>query len=138
MTTRLEDVPINVKIKLAALWATIMSLYIYADYFGLFLPGHIEELIGGHVAGIPIDDVFLLVVSILMIIPSLMIFLSLTLKAQVNRWTNIILGIFNAGLTLVSGFTGDLWPFFMLYSFVEAVLCALIVWYAWNWPKQER
>ncbi|MFW9854459.1 MAG: DUF6326 family protein [Candidatus Thorarchaeota archaeon] len=78
------------------------------------------------------------VVSILMIIPRPMIFLSLTLKAPVNRLTNITLGILNAGIALISGFTGDLLPFFMLYSFVEVLLLAPIVWYAWSWPLQDE
>jgi hypothetical protein len=33
-TTRaLEDVKVNVKLKLAALWASFMFLYIYVDYW---------------------------------------------------------------------------------------------------------
>ncbi|PWI48107.1 hypothetical protein CEE45_08050 [Candidatus Heimdallarchaeota archaeon B3_Heim] len=137
MTNRLEDAKIDVKLKLAVLWVSVMFLYIYADYFGLHIPGHIEDIIAGEVAGSQITDVWLLAVSIFMMIPSLMICLSLILNAKVNRMTNIILGIFNIGLVLISGFTGETWPFFMLFSFVEAVLLSLIVWYAWKWPTQE-
>ena len=36
----LEDVPINVKIKLAALWATLMFLYTYGDILGFYTPGN--------------------------------------------------------------------------------------------------
>ncbi len=38
----LEDLKINVKIKLAALWASVMFCYIYADYFGLYEPGKLQ------------------------------------------------------------------------------------------------
>jgi hypothetical protein len=34
-----EDAAINVKIRLAALWASFMFLYICKDYFQLFMPG---------------------------------------------------------------------------------------------------
>jgi len=47
MATELEDVKINVKIKLSALWATLMFLYIYADLLGNMEPGHIEGVISG-------------------------------------------------------------------------------------------
>ena len=33
----LEDIKVNVKLKLAALWASFMFLYVYVDYFHLYL-----------------------------------------------------------------------------------------------------
>jgi hypothetical protein len=74
--------------------------------------------------------------AILMAIPSVMVFLSLTLKAKANRWVNIILGIFHAGVLLITMLVpGGI--YYIFYIIVEAVLIALIVWYAWKWPKQE-
>jgi len=89
MATELEDVKINVKIKLSALWATLMFLYIYADLLGNMEPGHIEGVISGEVAGLQITPAFLLGSTILMAIPSLMVFLSLTVPPKANRWANI-------------------------------------------------
>ena len=40
----LEDIKVNVKLKLAALWASFMFLYIYVDYFHLYMLGSIEDL----------------------------------------------------------------------------------------------
>jgi len=37
--TEMEDVKINVKFKLSALWAAVMFLYVYADIKALFRPG---------------------------------------------------------------------------------------------------
>ena len=34
----LEDFKINVKIKLAVLWTSVMFCYIYEDYFELYVP----------------------------------------------------------------------------------------------------
>ncbi|GAI71765.1 unnamed protein product [marine sediment metagenome] len=71
-----------------------------------------------------------------MTIPSLMVFLSLTLPAKANRWTNIIVGILYIVVTL--GMTiGESWAYYIFASIVEAVLLLLIVVYAWKWPKQE-
>ena len=40
-----EDVKINVKIKLSALWIAVMFLYVYADFKALLQPGLIELII---------------------------------------------------------------------------------------------
>ena len=136
--TILEDPKINIKIMLSGLWITNMFLFIYVDYFGLFIPGVMEKIIEGEAAhtGIQITQVFLLAVITLMMIPSLMIFLSLTLKAKWNRWTNIIVGIFKIAV-VVGGLIGESWAYYIFGSIVEVVLLSLIVWYAWKWPKQE-
>jgi len=136
--TILEDPKINIKIMLSGLWVANMFLFIYVDYFGLFIPGVMEKIIEGEAAhtGIQITQVFLLAVITLMMIPSLMIFLSLTLKAKWNRWTNIIVGIFKIAV-VVGGLIGESWAYYIFGSIVEVVLLSLIVWYAWKWPKQE-
>ena len=132
----LEDGKINVKIKLSALWVAVTFLFIYVDYFGLFIPGFIENVIAGEVAGRQVSQVFLLAGMALMTIPSLMIFLSLTLKAKANRWTNVIVGIFEVFILIVF-VIGESWAFYIFGTIVEVVLLSLIVWYAWTWPKQE-
>jgi len=71
--TILEDVKINVKIKLSALWVAVMLCYLYGDIFGFYKPGFIEEIIAGEVAGMQITQVWLLGVVILMAIPSVMV-----------------------------------------------------------------
>jgi len=138
MANRLEDVKINVKIKLSVLWAALMFMYIYTDIVGFYLPGHIENVIAGEIGGFQITQVFLLGTMIVMTIPSLMVFLSLTLKAKVNRWVNIILGILYTGLALfVILPIEDAWAFGIFATIVEVVLLSLIVWHAWKWPTQE-
>jgi hypothetical protein len=70
-----------------------------------------------------------------MTIPSVMIFLSLSLKAKANRWANIILGIVYAGIILGTFLMGGAWAYYIFYGTVEIVLTGLIAWYAWKWPK---
>ena len=38
----LEDIRIHVRLKLFALWSSLMFFYIYADYFQLWQPGHLQ------------------------------------------------------------------------------------------------
>ena len=133
MENRFEDVKINIKVKLSALWASLVLIYLYADLFGFYILGDIDEVIDGELAGMPITPVLLLSFMILMTIPSLMVFLSLILKAKANRWTNIIVGMVQLVLVLASGF-GDPNIYFVFASGVETVILLLIVWYAWKWP----
>ncbi len=135
--TILEDVKINIKIKLSALWVAVMFLFLYVDYFTLYVPGVIEDAIAGKMGPFPTTQVALLAAVTLMIIPSLMVFLSLLLKAKANRWTNIIVGIFHI-VIVIAGAMGDAWAYYIFASIVEVVLLSLIVWYAWKWPKHER
>jgi len=136
-TTRiLEDVNVNVKMKISALWVALMFIYIYVDYFYIYVPGTLEEIIAGKMGPFPTSQVSLLLAMTLMMIPSLMIFLSLALKAKWNRWTNIIVGILKIVVVLWS-VMGESWAFYIFATIVEVVLLSLIVWYAWKWPKQE-
>ena len=135
----LEDVKINVKIKLALLWAAVMFCYAYGDFLGIYNPGFIEQLIAGEMLGIQITQVLLLGLAIYMAIPSVMVFLPIILKAKANRWANIVVGIVYTVTILVTGFMAiiDGVAFYVFLAIVEAVLTVLIVRYAWTWPKQE-
>ncbi len=46
---KFEDVKVNVKLKLASLWASFMFLYIYVDYFHLYMPGSLKDILAGKV-----------------------------------------------------------------------------------------
>ena len=131
----LEDIKVNVKLKLAALWASLMFLYIYVDYFGLYKPGYIESLIAGKVWEFDISQAFLLIGLASVTIPALMIFLSVALSAKVNRWTNIIVAAVYIPFTLFN-LAGEDWNYMTFGAVVEVVLLLLIVCYAWKWPKR--
>jgi len=134
--TILEDVKINVKIKISILWATLMFIYIYVDIFRFFQPGELENIIAGKVWVFDITQTWAMSAMLMMTIPSLMVFLSLTLKAKWNRWTNIIMGILHIAIA-IGNVIGETWAYYIFGGIVEVVLLLLIVWYAWKWPKQE-
>ena len=130
----LEDLRVDIKVKLAALWAVVLFLYAYGDIFGFFRTGVIKEVMAGKISGIEISQAFLLGTSAYVLIPSAMVFLSLVLKPTWNRWTNIILGAAYA-LSVVAFAFGETWAYYIFLSVAECVLLLLIVWHAWRWPK---
>ncbi|MGZ6316618.1 MAG: DUF6326 family protein [Anaerolineales bacterium] len=131
-----EGAKINVKMKLSALWIALMLLYIYADIISLFRPGQIQEMISGRMGPFPATQGSLLAASILMLIPAVMVFLSLTLQPKANRWTNIILGVLFT-LVNISNLIGVTWAFYLFFGIGEIVLTILIVGYAWKWANLE-
>ena len=128
-----EEYKVNLKVKLAALWTGFMFLYIYVDYFHLYMPGSIKNILAGKVFVFDISTVFLLIVMILVTVPVLMIFLSVALPAKINRRTNIIVAALLIPYMLFN-LAGEAWPHMYFAAAVEVVLLCLIIRYAWRWP----
>ena len=133
----MEDVKINTKMKLSALWVALMFIYTYADILSLFKAGAIEKMMRGFMGPFPVSQGSLLSASILMIIPAVMVFLSLTLKSKVNRWVNIILGVLFTFVNISNLIGETSWIFYMSFVVVEIALTLLIVGYAWKWRNPE-
>ncbi len=132
---RYEDYKINVKLLLSALWTSVMFLYIYGDYFELYVPGKAEGLLNGqNILNTPYK---LLFATIILTLPSLMIFLSLIMKPKWNRVLNIMVGVILTLFTLLVGISSfSEWRiFYVMLSFLEAILTAIIVWKSWHWPR---
>ena len=70
-----EDIKVNLKQKLAALWTAFMFLYIYVDYFALYMPGKVEDILKKKVFVFAISPGFLMTALVSVTIPALMIFL---------------------------------------------------------------
>ena len=132
----LEDNKISLKLKLASLWASLMYLYIYVDYFHLYMPGKTEDILRGVVFKFDITQGFLLAALASMTIPALMIFLSVALPAKLNRWVNIIIASINIPLILFN-LAGEAWLHMVIGAVVEVVLLCLIIGYTWKWPRIE-
>lgn len=130
----LENGKIDVKLKLAALWASVMFVYAYVDIIGFYKPGTVEDILAGIVFEFEITQTWALIALAFLTIPSLMVFLSVALSARVNRWTNIIMAILYIPFSLFN-VLGESWIYYYWFgAVVEVVLLALVVWYAWKWP----
>ena len=132
----LEDIKVSLKLKLATLWAIFMFLYIYVDYFALYMPSKIGDILKGKVFVFDITQGFLLAALASVTIPALMIFLSVALSAKVNRWANIIIAVVYIPFTLFN-LVGEAWMHMVFGAVVEVVLLCLIIRYAWKWPRIE-
>jgi hypothetical protein len=131
-----EAVRMPVQVKLSALWASLMFLYIYADIFSLYKPGQLEEVMAGRMGPLPVTQGSVLAAAVLMLIPVLMVFLSLALKPGAARWANIVLGLLFTAVN-VGNLVGETWAFYILYGIVEMAITLLIVGYAWKWRNSE-
>lgn len=134
--TALVDIRIPVQMKMSSLWVSAMFCYLYGDYFWLYQPGKLQGMLDGRMEPLGQTTQAMLVgTSLMMAIPSVMVFLSLALKPKLNRRVNIILGAIYTVIILIT-MQGS-WAFVIFLGIIEIVLTALIVWYAWNWPRQE-
>lgn len=131
----LADIEVPVRVKLSALWVALMFCYVYGDYFGLYRPGQLEGMLKGEGPLGPTSQGTLVAVSILMAIPSLMIFAAVVLPPVMTRWVNILFGFLYAMVVALT-MPGS-WTFYRFFSAIEIALSALIVWYAWTWPKRD-
>jgi len=133
--TRLEDVRVHVRFKLAALWTSLMFCYVYGDYFGLYQPGKLQDMLDGRMGPLgPTTQAVLLGTSLLLAIPALMVAMSLLLSPALSRWSNILMGL---AYTLVMAVSmPGAWLFYLFFGFIEMLLTVSIVWYAWRWPRQ--
>ena len=130
----LDDLKVHVKLKLSALWASLMFCYIYGDYFGLYVPGQLKGMLAGQGPIGPVSQSTLVITSILLAVPGVMVFLSLVLPPTVNRWLNIVLGAFYIVVMLLT--MPGAWSFYILLGVIEIAIGGLTIWYAWSWPKQ--
>ncbi len=127
-----DDVKIPVKMKLSALWAALMLLYVYADIYSLYKPGQLEKMASGRMGPFPVTQGSLLTAALLILIPAVMVFLALALKPVVGRWVNISLGLLYTAVN-IGNLVGETWAFYILIGVVEMALTLLIVGYAWKW-----
>ena len=135
MRKELEDFRVNIRFKLSALWTAIMFCYIYGDYFELYVPKKVDSLLTGQNN---LDSPMkLFIATIVLIIPSMMIFLSLMLKPTLTKWLNIGVAIFLGLFTLMVGIASiSEWrTFYVFLAFLETLLTIVVAVMAWNWRK---
>ena len=136
-TTALHDPPAPVRAKLAAAWTSFMFLYIYVDYFHLYKPGSIDDILAGIVFEFDISPTFLTVGFASVAIPALMVMLSMTLPARVNRATNLVVASLFIPVSVFNA-VGESWDWAFFYGLsvgIEVLLLAFVLRSAWTWPR---
>ena len=121
---------IDTKVLLSTLWIVVMINMAYADILSLHIPGAFDEVAKTSIStGAPIPQL-MLSGAIMMEIPVAMIILSRVLKYGVNRWVNIIVGIFT--IAYIWGGAAS-YPHYIFIAMVETFCLLLIIWNAWKW-----
>lgn len=134
----LEDIRINIKIKLSVLWTSVTLFYLYGDYFELYVPQKVEGLFSGE--NLLDSPVKLFLAALLLAVPASMVLLSILLKPVLSKWLNIVFGVFFTALMLLIAFTSySSWnSFYVFYAILESSITSLIVWYALTWPIKKE
>ena len=133
----LDNPTIPVQAKLAAAWTSVMFLYIYIDYFHLYKPGVIDDLRAGVVFEFDITPTLLTIFVAVIAIPALMVMLSMTLPARVNRATNLVVASLYIPVSVFNA-VGESWDWAFFYGLsigIEVLLLAFILRSAWTWPR---
>jgi hypothetical protein len=135
--TILEDRQVPVQAKLAAAWTSFMFLYLYVDYLGLYKPGVVDDILAGVVHEFDIGPTFVAMALTALAIPILMIVLSTTLPARVNRTTNLVVATLYMPFSMYNA-VGESWTYSYFYGLsigLEVLLLAFILRSAWTWPR---
>ncbi len=131
----LVDPLVNVKVKLAVMWSTLLFFYIYNDLLTLFQQKVIEGLLAGNLEGVEFTPTVLFAAALLMSFPIFMVLLSVMLPAKANRRVNIFAGVFHMVLLFATMGVGEgPMAFYAMIMAFEGVVIGMITWTAWKWP----
>jgi hypothetical protein len=120
---------IDTKVLLSTLWIVVMINMLKADILSLYIPGTADEL-AKFAGDTPIPLLMLVGGAIPMELAVVMIILSRVLKYGVNRWVNIIVGLFTIAYVWVGAIP---YPHYLFIATVETICLLLIIWTAWKW-----
>jgi hypothetical protein len=129
------------KIKISVLWLFYTVAFLTVMILGTMEPGVLDQFLDtGEIGGMKIGQELLLFFAVMMLVPLVMAFLSLTLKDSTNRWANVVVGIVYTGFqlfALIETLTlPTVYAYAVLMEATKVVVPILIVWYAWK-PKQK-
>jgi hypothetical protein len=123
---------VPVQVRLAALWASTMFLYVYVDILSFYKPDTVRDILRGRVWEFEITQGWALGALALMTIPSVMVALSVLLPTRANQLTQIVVASVFI-LVSIGNPIGETWAFIWLGAVVEVVLLATVVRLAWRW-----
>lgn len=125
---------VHPSVVLSQLWIFFLFCIFFADFQWLVTAGALEEIASGVVRGNTVTPELLVLASVVHLIPVLMVILSRLTVRAVNRWLNIIMGVFNLLIATSSGWTSlDQ----IIFKVVMVVSMLLVIWTAWTWKDDQ-
>jgi len=132
----LVDSRLDVKTLLSGLWVVLMILYLYCDVLTFFRTGVLNSIMQGFMGPFKVNQAMLLSASLLMIIPACMVFLSLMVRANVNRWLNFTAGLLYT-LVGIGNMIGEIWIYYIVFVILEMAVTLSIVVLSVKWPRRQ-
>ncbi len=132
-TTGHRDSWINPRLKIAALWASMLFVFAYVDLFSLYREDVRADLEAGEMGGFTIGQAFLISATTYIAIPSLMLSMTVLLPLRAVRLANIVLAAVYIP-TIAGGAVGE-WNYYVLGSAIETALLLGVIYCAWTWPR---
>ncbi|MCF8526563.1 MAG: DUF6326 family protein [Candidatus Nanopelagicales bacterium] len=129
--TAQERSPIDVRLRMSALWVATMLVFLCVDLFSLYRADVRQGLDDGRVSVFDVGQPFLLGITVYVIVPSVMVYLSLVLPRRINRVVSILLASVYA-ITIAGSAVGE-WAYFVLGSLVEVSLLVVLIHHSWTW-----
>lgn len=135
--TLLDSTPIPVQARIAAAWTSLMFLYAYVDIYNFYKPGVVDGILAGLVFEFEVSAPLLTAFVALLAVPALMVMLSVSLPARVNRAANLVVASLYVPFTVFNavGETGEWAVFYVVSIGIELALLAMILRSAWAWPR---
>ncbi|WP_061295507.1 DUF6326 family protein [Herbidospora cretacea] len=135
----LLDNKIDVKVVLCGLWVATLFVFAYVDIFGFYRADVIKGVLAGEVSGtgFAVDQRFLVLTTMYIVVAALMPVVSLLARARVNRIANIVVSLFYA-VTAATSLIGESWVYYVAGTLIETVLLLVITRVAWTWPTARR
>jgi hypothetical protein len=129
------------RMKVSVLWLFYIVTFVAVMTLGIMEPGVLNQFLEtGEIGGMKVGQELLLFFAVMMLVPLVMAFLSLTLKDSTNRWANVIVGIVFVGFqlfALAETLTlSTVYAYAVLMEAAKVVVPALVVRYAWK-SKQK-
>ena len=129
------ETPVETRVRLSALWTTVMLLVAFVDLFSLYRADVRANIEAGQMFVFEIGETFLLGVIVYVAVPTLMIALSVLLPRRVVRPLTLVIAPLFA-VTIVGGAVGEM-GYYVLGSAIELVLLAvvMVISVRWRSPK---
>ena len=135
--SQFEPLGVNVRVKISALWVSMLFVFLYVDLFSLYRSDVRADLEAGELGGFTVGQGFLVGVTAYVVVPSLMVFGTLVLPPQACRVANIALSTLYALTIVVGAIDEGSQVYYVAGSAVEVALLVGIVYYAWSWPRRS-